>query len=375
MQFSRYTWRVLWKNPAVTVILLLTIALGVGANTAIFTVVYATQFAPLPYPHPEKLVSLWTSVKSHRGYPSPKDFIEWRAQSRAFQELSAFVGGTFDVASFDQPENVWGMRVTSNYYRTLGSSFFLGRDFLPDEDHEGRNHVVILTHKLWEHLGADPNLVGHTLRVDGELYTVVGILQPGIADRDIFQMAVPLVFTPEELRQDNLSLVVAGRLRPDFTVSQAQESMDAVAAHLALNDHGNTPVKGISVRPLKDFMASMSSDMKQALWLLLGAVGLVLLIACANVANLLLARGVARQKDIAVRCALGATRRAIFLQIFSENLLLAGVGGLLGIGLGYAMLRALLASMPPFTLPWEADPQLSFQPRRYKPGRRSFPRK
>jgi putative ABC transport system permease protein len=188
---------------------------------------------------------------------------------------------------------------------------------------------------------------------------VVGVLQPGIADRDIFQMAVPLVFTPEELRQDELSLVVAGRLRPDFTVNQAQESMDAVAAHLALNDHDNTPIKGISIRPLKDVMASMSSDMKQALWLLLGAVGLVLLIACANVANLLLARGVAGQKDIAVRCALGATRRAIFVQMFTESVLLAGAGGLLGIGLGYTMLRALLASMPRFTLPWEADPQLS----------------
>ncbi len=359
MHFSGYTWRVLWKNPAVTVILLLTIALGVGANTAIFSVLYGTQFAPLPYPHPDELVSLWTSVKSRRDYPLPKDFIAWRAQSHAFQQLSAFVEGTFDVASVDQAENVFGMRVTSNYYRTLGSSFFLGRDFLPDEDHAGRNHVIILTHKLWEHLGADPNLVGHTLRVDREPYTVVGVLQAGIADRDVFQMAVPLVFTPEELRQDALSLVVAGRLRPDFSVTQAQESMDAVAAHLALNDHGNTPPKGISIRPLKDFMASMSSDMKQALWLLLGAVGLVLLIACANVANLLLARGVARQKDIAVRCALGATRRAIFVQMFTESVLLAGVGGLLGIGLGYMLLRALLASMPRFTLPWEADPQLS----------------
>ncbi|MGA7313397.1 MAG: ABC transporter permease [Silvibacterium sp.] len=359
MQFSGFTWRVLWKNPAVTIIMLLTIALGVGVNTAIFTVVYATQFAPLPYPHPDKLVSLWTSAKSHRDDPSPKDFIAWRLQSRAFQELSAFVGGTFDVGRLDEPENVWGMRVTSNYYRTLGSSFFLGRDFLPDEEHAGMNHVAILTHKLWEHFGADPKLVGHTLRVNGEAYTVVGILQPGIADRDIFQMAVPLVFTAEELHEDNLPLVVAGRIRPDFSDGQAQESMDAIAANLRLNDHSDTPVKGISIRPLKDYMASMSSDMKQALWLLLGAVGLVLLIACANVANLLLARGVARQKDIAVRCALGATRRAIFLQMFTESILLAGAGGLLGIGLGYTILRALLASVPRFTLPWEADPRLS----------------
>jgi putative ABC transport system permease protein len=331
----------------------------VGANTAIFSVVYATQFAPLPFPHPDQLVSVWTSVKSDLGYPSPKDFIEWRAQSRAFQELSAFAGGTFDVGGLDQPENVWGMRVTSNYYRTLGSSFFLGRDFLADEDHEGMNHVVILTHKLWYHLGADPNLIGHTLRVDGEPYTVVGVLRPGIADRDIFQMAVPLVFTPEEIRANVLSLVVAGRLRLSVSTSQAQQSMDAITARLAQSDHVDASVKGVRIRPLQDTMASMSSDMKQALWLLLGAVGLVLLIACGNVANLLLARGVVRQRDIAVRCAMGATRSAIFAQMFTESFLLAGTGGLLGIGLGYTMLSGLLAAMPRFTLPWEADLRLS----------------
>jgi putative ABC transport system permease protein len=188
---------------------------------------------------------------------------------------------------------------------------------------------------------------------------VVGVLQPGIADRDVFQMAVPLVFTPEELRHDTLPLVVAGRLRPGVTITQSQDDMDAVTAHLTLSDPDDIQIKGASVRPLKDYMASMSGDMKQTLWLLLGAVGLVLLIVCANVANLLLARGMARQKDIAVRCALGATRRTIFAQMFMESLLLAGAGGLLGIGLGYSMLRALLASMPPFTLPWEADPRLN----------------
>ena len=146
------------------------------------------------------------------------------------------------------------MRVTSNYYRTLGSSFFLGRDFLHDEDQEGRNHVVILTHKLWNHLGADPKMVGRTLRVNGEPYTVVGVLQPGIADRDLFQLAVPLVFTPEELHQNDGSFVVVGRLKPGVNIAQAQDNMDAVAAHRAQHDAKSTVAKGASVRPLREYM-------------------------------------------------------------------------------------------------------------------------
>jgi putative ABC transport system permease protein len=355
----RFGLRMLLKNPGLSLTILLTLALGVGANTAIFTVDYAVLLAPLPYPHPEQLVSVWTGRTPHRDYPSAKNVIDWSRQSQPFQDLSAFTGTTFDIASIDLPENVWGMRVTSNYYRTLGSSFFLGRDFLHDEDQEGRNHVVILTHKLWNHLGGDPKMVGRTLRVNGEPYTVVGVLQPGIADRDLFQLAVPLVFTPEELHQDDGSFVVVGRLKPGVNIAQAQDNLDAVATHLAQHDANSTLAKGASVRPLREYMFSMSSDMKQTLWLLLGAVGFVLLIACVNVANLLLAKGMARQKEIAIRSALGATRKAIFAQMLTENLLLAVAGGVFGIGLGYAMLRILLAAMPRFTLPWATDTRLN----------------
>lgn len=337
-------------------IILLTLALGIGTNTAIFTVDYATLFAPLSYPQPKQLVTVWSGTNAN---PSPQAFVEWRKLSRSFQELSAFTGGTFGISNVDPPESVWGMRVTANYFRTLGSPFFLGRDFLPGEDQEGQNHVVILTHKLWSHLGADPNLVGHTMRIDGKPYTVVGVLQPGIADRDIFEMAMPLVFAPEELQHGPVYLVAIGRLKNGVSIQQAQDDVGAIMAHLTPSNPTDAQIKSASIRPLREYMFAMSRDSRQTLWWLLGGVGFVLLIACVNVANLLLAKGVTRQREMAVRGALGATRRTIFLQLLTESLLLAMAGGLLGIGLGYSMLRALLATMPRFTLPWATDTRLS----------------
>jgi len=359
VQNLQFAWRLMCRNRGLNVIILLTLALGIGANTAIFTVDYATLFAPLTYPQPEQLVTVWSGTNGNRLNPSPKTFIEWRKLNRSFRELSAFTGGTFGIANIDQPESVWGMRVTANYFHTLGNPFFLGRDFLPGEDQEGQNHVVILTHKLWSHLGADPNLIGHTMRIDGKPYTVVGVLQPGIADRDIFEMAMPLVFTPEELQHSSVYLVAIGRLENGVSIQQAQDDVSAIVAHIAPSNSTDAKITSASVRPLREYMFSMSRESRQTLWWLLGGVGFVLLIACVNVANLLLAKGVTRQREIAMRGALGATRRTIFLQLLTESLLLAVAGGLLGIGLGYSMLRALLAAMPRFTLPWVTDTRLS----------------
>jgi putative ABC transport system permease protein len=359
VQNLRYAWRLLLRNRSLNVIILLTLALGIGANTAIFTVDYATLFAPLSYPQPDQLVTVWSGTNANSINPSPQAFVEWRKLSRTFQELSAFTGDTFGIANVDQSESVFGMRVTANYFHTLGSSFFLGRDFLPGEDQEGKNHVVILTHKLWSHLGADPKLVGHTMRIDGKPYTVVGVLQPGVADRDIFEMAMPLVFTPEELQNGSVYLVAVGRLKNGMSIQQAQADIGAIMAHVAPSNPTDAQIKSTSVRPLREYMFSMSSDSRQTLWWLLGGVEFVLLIACVNVANLLLVKGMARRREMAVRGALGATRRTIFLQLLTESLLLAMAGGLLGICLGYSILRALLAAMPRFTLPWATDTRLS----------------
>jgi putative ABC transport system permease protein len=353
----RYSVRTLWKNPGLTLTVLFTLALGIGANTAIFTVDYATLLAPLPYPDPNQLVVVWSKIKTFHNGTSAGDFTDWQRLNSSFQTLEAFTGGSFNIASKDQPENIDGRQVTPGYYNMLGLPLFLGRDFLPEEGVDGKNHVVILTHKLWAHLGADPKQVGRSMQINGEPYTVVGVLPPGLYDRDQSQLTVPLIFKPEQLNHDFHWLLSIGRLKPGVTVQQAQADMNSVALRIAATYPKSNKGWGIIVEPLKnDFLPS---ERKQTLWFLLGAVGFILLIACVNVANLLLARGIARQKELAVRSALGATRRNIFEQLLTESLLLSAVGGILGIGVGYAMLRALIAIMPRGTLPTEADLNLN----------------
>ena len=357
LQNLRFSLRMLWKSPGLTLTVLLTLALGIGANTAIFTVDYATLLAPLPYPQPNQLVMVWSKIQTFHNGVSAGDFTDWKQQSTTFQDLNAWTGGAFNIATKDQPEFIQGTRATTGFYKTMGNAFYLGRDFLPEEGQLGKEHVVILTHKLWLKLGSNPNIVGTPLRMDGEPYTVVGVLAPGLSDRGQGQLTVPLVFKPEQLNHDFHWLLVMGRLKPGVTVKQAQADMDAVTSHIAVAYPKSNKGWGSFVEPLKnDFLPS---ERKLTLWLLLGAVAFVLLIACVNVANLLLAKSMTRQKEIAIRSALGATPKTIFTQLMTESLLLAVVGGLLGIGVGFAMLRGLLAVMPENTLPIEADLRLN----------------
>jgi putative ABC transport system permease protein len=307
----------------------------------------------MPYPDPDQLVVVWSKIQTFHNGISAGDFTDWKRENSSFQDINALSGASFNIASKDQPENLDGRQVTPGFYKMFGRPFFLGRDFLPEEGVDGKNHVVILTHKLWNHLGADSKIVGTSMRINGEPYTVVGVLTPGLDDRGSEQLAVPLVFKPEQLNHDFHWLLSIARLKPGVTIQQAQADMDSVALHIAQENPKSNKGWGIFVEPLKnDFLPS---ERKQTLWLLLGAVAFILLIACVNVANLLLARGLARQKELAVRSALGASRRTIFEQLLIESLVLAVAGGLLGIGVGYGMLRALLAVMPRGTLPNEAD--------------------
>lgn len=356
-QNLRVCLRMLVQNPGMTLTILLTLALGIGANTAIFTVDYATLLAPLPYPQPQQLVMVWSKIQNFHNVVAAGDYLDWKRQNTVFQDLCAWAVGSFNLATKDRPEYVDANEVTPGMLRMIGQPLFMGRYFLPEEGVLGRDHEVILTHKLWERLGANRQIIGTTLRLNDEPYTVVGVQEAGIFDRQRAQITVPLAFTPDQLNHDFHWLRVMGRLKPGVTMAQAQEDMNAVTAHIAQAYPRSDEGWSAYVEPLKnDFMPK---DRIKMLWLLLGAVGFVLLIACVNVANLLLARGILRQKEMAVRSALGASRRTIISQLLTESLLLAAAGGALGVGFGYAMLRGLIAAMPENTLPAEADLRLN----------------
>jgi putative ABC transport system permease protein len=330
--------------------------LGIGATTAIYTVVYAVLLAPLPYPHPEQLVMVWSKVNGQNNGMSAGDFLDWKEQSHSFQQLAAWTGGDFNLATAQQPEHIVGKRATPGWFDMQGIPFLLGRDFLPEEGVLGSDHEVILTHKLWNRLGANQNIIGRALRLNGEPYTVVGVLAPGVGDRFDEELTVPLAFRAEQINHDYHWLLAMGRLKPGVTLQQAQADMEAVTAHIAATYPKTNNGWGASVEPLQnDFLPK---ERIRNLWLLLGAVGFVLLIACVNVANLLLAKGAGRLREIAIRGAVGASRRLIFAQFLVESLLLAVIGGGLGVALGVGLLRAILSMVPEGILPSEANFQL-----------------
>jgi len=357
---TRFGFRLLRKNPGFAAVAIFALALGIGANTAIFSIFYATLLAPFPYPQPDQLVVLWSSMGGHRNGVSAGDYLDWKRESKVFQILGAVSGDQFNLsAGVERAEQVEGDYLTPGFLdQLIGDKPFLGRYLLPDDAVPGKDHVVIITHKLWEkHFGADPNIIGKQIHLNGELYTVIGVQPPGQPDRLDRQLVVPLVFTPDQTNHDFRWLVILGRMKPGVRLAQANADMDTVARHLAEDYPKSNKGWGVSVVPLTNEF--LNPDTKKGLPLLLGAVGFVLLIACANVANLLLARGAARQREVAVRASVGASRRQIFTQFLIESLALASVGGVLGVGLAWMLMKAIVASMPPYTLLSEADVRMS----------------
>jgi putative ABC transport system permease protein len=356
-QNARYSIRLLRKNPGFTLIAAITLALGIGANTAIFSVIYAVLLAPMPYPNPDQLVMVWSKIQDNRNSVAAGDYLDWKKQNKTFLDINAWTGANFNFATPDQPEQINGSAQTPGFLTMTGNEFFLGRDFVPEEGVVGKEHVVILMHKLWEHLGSDRNIIGKQIRMNSEPYTVVGVLAAGQADRLQPQFTVPLAFKPDQINHDFHWLLVMGRMKPGVSIAQAQADMAVVTSRIAQDNPQSNKGWGASVELLhNDFFPR---DAKQVLWLLMGGVGFVLLIACANVANLLLAKGTTRLKEVAVRTSLGATRWHVFSQFLTESLVLAILGGGLGIAVGAAMVKIILAEMPPFTLPSEADVTLN----------------
>ncbi len=356
-QNLRYGLRLLRKAPGFTIVAVITLALGIGANTAIFSVVYSALIAPLPYPNPDQLVMVWSKVQGAHNVVAAGDFLDWKRQNTVFQDLNAWTGGPVNLATADRPEQIQAQYTTPGFYSMMGTRFALGRDFSTEEGQPGKEHEVILFNRLWQRLGARRDIVGQQLRINAEPYTVVGVMAPGPTDRLSTELVIPLALKPEQINHDFHWLLVMGRLKPGATIHQAQAEMDVITGRLAKDHPQSNTGYGASVEPLKDDF--LPPERIRNLWLFMGAVGFVLLIACANVANLLLAKGVARRKEIAVRSSLGATRRRVFAQFLTESLTLSLLGGTAGILLALGMIKVFILLMPPFMLPSEADIQIS----------------
>src|SRR5437660_470343 len=298
-QDLRYGLRSLLKNPSFTIIAVIALALGIGANSAIFSVVNAILLRPLPYKNPEQLVMVWENA-THLGFPkntpSPANFLDWRQQTTVFESMAAFAERSFNLTGVGEPERLDGRRVSANLFGLLGVRPIIGRTFVPQEDQPGTK-VVLLNESLWKRrFGGDPNVIGRALTLNNEAYTVVGVLPSSVRLpafgkwRD--QVWVPIAFPAEEAasRGDHF-LEVITRLKPNVTLAQARAEMETIAARLAQQYPQYNSRVGVVVNPLHE---EIVGDMKTALWILLGAVAFVLLIACANVANLLLARAAVR---------------------------------------------------------------------------------
>ncbi len=359
----RYAMRLFTRSPGFTALAVLILALGIGANTSIFSVVSAVLLKPLPFADPDRLVMLWEDA-SATGGPSrvtvaPANYVDWQARSRAFEGMALFNGlQSYNLSGGGEPERLAGIRATGNLFSVLGLTPLLGRTFSPDDEGADATPVVVVSQTLWaRRFGADPGLIGRDIVLDGVKHTVIGVVPPDFRypNKDA-AVYVPASFTTQELAErNNHSLWVVGRLKPGVTLADAQAEMTAVAKSMGTDYPQSNGNLGATVSPLREELARGAdllgeSDVRGTLYVLLGAVATVLLITCANVANLLLARGTARRKELAVRQALGASHGRVLRQLLTESALLAGLGLAVGIALAAGSL-GYLSRLIPGTLP------------------------
>jgi predicted permease len=345
----RHSFRVLTANPGFTTVAVAALALGMGANTAIFSVVNAVLLAPLPYPQPDRIMRIQRSFKANDTGGSsvsvPK-FMAWKKANQTFQAVALYesAGLGLSSGSGDRPEQITGIHVSAEFFQVFGVSPSSGRTFLPQEDQPGGLRAAVLSNNLWRsRFGGDPSLTGKSILLGGDPYTVVGILPATFHSDPPADVFLPLQADPDSTDQGHF-LLAAGRLKPGATVESANANMAVAGQRFrAANPKWMGMEEGVAVIPLRE---ALVGDVRRALSILVAAVGLVLLIACANVANLLLARGAGRQREIAIRTAIGASRSDLIRQLLTESVLLSMLGGVLGLLIGTWSLPLLLAVSP-----------------------------
>jgi predicted permease len=347
-QDLRFSLRMFAKAPGFSAIAILTLALGIGANTAIFSVVNAVLLSPLPYSKPDQLVMVWSKndPKGYKAFPvSGGDYAEWKSQNSVFDSMAASSDALYTLTGTGEPQVVIGYQFSADYFRLLGTRPELGRTFLDEEDRAGGPDVVVLGDAIWRRtFHADPNIVGKSITLTGKPFTVVGVMPPSFRYPSLVELWTPLGLPASFLtKYDETSLRVLARLRPGVTLKQAQSQMDAIQQRIAQEHPQTDGGSGVNLIPLREEIAG---DVKMPLLILLGAVGFVLLITCANMASLMLARAAGRRREIAIRTALGASRARLVRQFLTESLLLSLAGGALGVLFAHGATRFLLAIFP-----------------------------
>jgi putative ABC transport system permease protein len=344
----RYAFRNLLRRPGFTLIAVITLALGIGANTAIFSAINALLLKPLPFPELDRVVAIWDKLPSRgvlHNEVAAANYFDWQSQNQSFEQLALFRWWSANLAGVDTPERIQGFLVTANYLDAIGMKPIMGRNFSPEENQPGKDTVAIITHSLWQRrFGGDPNIINKTITINSIVRTVVGVMPERFNFPKGAEIYAPLQVTPELIKsRGNHSYYVIGRLKPGVSMATAQADIDNLTARLAQQFPETNTGWGATVFPIvKDTVRLYDT----ALWVMMGAVGFVLLIACANVANLMLARASGRQKEIALRSALGASRWRIIRQLLTESVIVALIGGVLGILIGFWGIDALRAANP-----------------------------
>jgi putative ABC transport system permease protein len=343
---ARFAIRQLGSAPGFAVVAALTLALGIGATTAIFSVVHAVVLRPLPFPAPDRVVVVGEEWQGQPSSVSVGNFNDWRTHARSFSALAALQYSSFNLADGTEPERVIGGRVTHTWFDVIGIKPMIGRTFRSEEDRPGAEAVAVLSHRLWtRRFGADVRIIGREVRMSSQPYTIIGVMPPAFDfTADSEELWVPIAFTPTQLAEhDEHYLSVIGRLAPGVSLEQARAELRAIYTQMQAQYPGESQVNPAEAVP---FHEQFVGDYRQRLLVLLGAVALVLLIACGNVANLLLARGGVRAREIALRAAIGAGRGRIVRQLLTETVVLAFGGAALGVGVAWLAVPALVASSP-----------------------------